>query len=115
VGPAREAGPRRKRRRRGAGRVWVGLGREVRDDTRAPRVSLCGRRQAAVGRQAKVGRAREVGLGVRERGVESGGRERTSQELGRDANGLGRRPGRVVSFSFLFFLFLFPLKASKHI
>jgi hypothetical protein len=65
-----------------------------------------------VGRQAKVGRAREVGLGVRERGVESGGRERTSQELGRDANGLGRRPGRVVSFSF-FSYFYFLLKQAN--
>jgi hypothetical protein len=42
VGPAREAGPRRRRRRRGACRVRVGLGREVGNDTRAPRVSLSG-------------------------------------------------------------------------
>jgi hypothetical protein len=66
-----------------------------------------------VGRQAKVGRAREVGLGVRERGVESEGRERTSQELGRDANGLGRRPGRVVSFSFFFPISISSLKQAN--
>jgi hypothetical protein len=80
--------------------------------TRGPRVSASaggGRLRWAV-RQRWA--AREVGLGVRERGVESGGRERTSQELGRDANGLGRRPGRMVSFSF-FSYFYFLLKQAN--
>jgi hypothetical protein len=46
---------------------------------------------------------------TRGRGGETGGRRRTSQELGHNANGLERRPGREVSFSFFFsFLLLFP-------
>jgi hypothetical protein len=48
------------------------------------------------------------------RGKDRGPREDFAV-LGQQANGLGRRPGGVVSFSFLLSYFYFLFKASKHI
>jgi hypothetical protein len=62
MGPAREAGPRRRRRRRGACRVRVGLGREVGDDGWPPPVSHK-RRQAHGARAGWAKAARWAGLG----------------------------------------------------
>jgi hypothetical protein len=67
VGLAREAGSRRGRRRHGACGVRVGLGHEVGDDTRVPRVSLSGAGRlwwAVVGRN-RLGWAAASGRGGR--------------------------------------------------
>jgi hypothetical protein len=98
VGPAREAGPRRRRRRRGACRVWVGLGREVGDDTRAPRVSLSG-----------AGRLRWAeklsGAGLR---LTSGRGGRTEGLLANFARWAAAKQDWEAGFSSFFFLFSNP-------
>jgi hypothetical protein len=95
VGPAREAGPRRRRRWRGARRVRVGLGREVGDDTRVPRVSLSG---AGRLRWAAVGRSRLGWAAASGRGGRAGGSQADFERWAAAKN----RTGRL--FSHFFFL-----------